>query len=128
MLCLLFSLFTPRLFIQKFINIAELFLRGCNLLKWTYVEGDGTCKTNRDEQGGGVSKTGNFEQTYFLNVPLPFLIFNLGGVSVINKLSIYDKGRTADESENYFLVSSLFQILISDIYFWYQEKKFSFGG
>ena len=30
---------------------------------------EGACKTNRNEQGGVVSKAGNFEQTYFLNDP-----------------------------------------------------------
>ena len=35
-----------------------------NSLKQAYIEG-GTCKTNRDEHGGG--KIGNFERTYFLN-------------------------------------------------------------
>ena len=48
-----FSLFTPRFFIQKFINVAEFYLRGWgrNSLKRTYVEG-GACKTNNDEQRG----------------------------------------------------------------------------
>ena len=52
---ILFSLFTPQFSIQKFINVAERFLRrGGDSLKRTYVEGGerGTFKMNRDEQGG----------------------------------------------------------------------------
>ena len=37
-------------------------------LKPTYVEGS-SCKTNRDEQGGGGSKFGNLERRYILNIP-----------------------------------------------------------
>ena len=45
------SLFTPQFFIQKFISVAERFLRGGgSSLKRTYIKGEGTCKTNRDEQ------------------------------------------------------------------------------
>ena len=66
---ILFSIFTPWFFIRKFISVAELFLRGgCNSLKWTYVEGGGTCETNMDKQGEWRgSKTGSFEGKYFLN-------------------------------------------------------------
>ena len=48
-----FSLFFRRFLIPKFINVAELFLRGerVNSLKRTYFEGGGTCKTNK---GGGT--------------------------------------------------------------------------
>ena len=41
-----------------------------------------------------------------------FLIFSFGGVSVIMNLTIYEIGKTVDESDNHFLVSRLFQILI----------------
>ena len=70
---ILFSLFTPRFFIRKFINVVKLFLRegGINSLKQTYLEGDGggggggTCKMNRDKQGERELKIRNFERTYF---------------------------------------------------------------
>ena len=64
-----FSLFTPH-FLFEISIISEH-----NSLKQTYIEGGGgrggggcTYKTNRNEPaGGGGSKTGSFEQTYFLN-------------------------------------------------------------
>ena len=74
---ILFSLFNSQFFIQEFISIAQLFLRGewDNSLKRTYVErGAGvTCKTNRDEQGGRGPKIRRFERMmYFLNDPKVF--------------------------------------------------------
>ena len=38
---IIFSLFTPRFFIQKLMSVVELFLRGGNSLQPTYVEGRG---------------------------------------------------------------------------------------
>ena len=35
-----------------------------------YIVEGGTCKTNRNEQGGGGSKTGSSKWTHFLNGPL----------------------------------------------------------
>ena len=51
---ILVSLFIPDfLFKISFKNISEIFLIGrCNSLKRTYVEGGGTSKRNRNEQGG----------------------------------------------------------------------------
>ena len=70
------SLFTPWVFIQKFISILDLFLEwiGGNSLKRKYVEGAGRfiCKMNKDEQGGSRSKIRSFEWTYFLNDPKVF--------------------------------------------------------
>ena len=80
------SLFAPRFFIGKLIEVAKLFLigreeeegEGGGLTKVKILSGGrwwGTCKTNRDEQGvGRRSKIGSFEQTYFLNVPMRYWV------------------------------------------------------
>ena len=48
---IIFSLFTPRFFIQEFIRVSEIFLKGGEVTQ-TYFEG-GTCQTNKDEQREG---------------------------------------------------------------------------
>ena len=67
-----FSLFTPRVFIRKLINVAEPFLRGEGVThqrertlreRGLHVE-----RTGRNKGRG--SKIGNFERTYFLNASL----------------------------------------------------------
>ena len=49
--------------------------------------GEGQCsKTNKGKQGGGCSKLGDYEQTYFLNVPLWVELETNGGVIFITIL------------------------------------------
>ena len=59
---ILCSLFTPWIFIRKFINSTEHFLRErvTHHIK-RLLKGRDTCKTNRDEQGEVGSNIGNFE-------------------------------------------------------------------
>ena len=66
---IIFSLFTPRFFIQEFIRVTEIFLRGGEVTQ-THVEG-GTCQTNKDEQReeGREVKIVSFERKHILNDP-----------------------------------------------------------
>ena len=69
---IIFSFFSPQFFIRKcflFINVAELFSRGDNSLRRTYIKGAGLYVKQTGTKKTGGSKIRNFEQTYFLNVP-----------------------------------------------------------
>ena len=65
---IIFSLFTPRFFIQEFIRVSEIFLKGGEVTQ-TYVEGVHVKRTRTNKGREREVKILSFERKYILNDP-----------------------------------------------------------